>query len=36
MIGLARQQPGFLGVEPARNEVGITVSYWKSLGAIKN
>lgn len=32
----ARQQEGFLGVESARNEVGITVSYWTSLEAIKN
>jgi heme-degrading monooxygenase HmoA len=36
MITLAQQQPGFLGVESARNEVGITVSYWKDLEAIKN
>ncbi|MEO6880266.1 MAG: antibiotic biosynthesis monooxygenase [Mycobacteriaceae bacterium] len=28
MDALARQQPGFLGVESARDEVGITVSYW--------
>ncbi|MES2747286.1 MAG: antibiotic biosynthesis monooxygenase [Bacteroidota bacterium] len=33
---LAKQQPGFLGVESARNEVGITVSYWKDLESIKN
>lgn len=33
---LARQQPGFLGVESAREEIGITVSYWESLDAIKN
>lgn len=25
---LAAQQPGFLGMEAAREEVGITVSYW--------
>ena len=31
---LAKQQEGFLGIETARNEVGITVSYWKSLDAI--
>lgn len=36
MEELARQQPGFLGVESARDEVGITVSYWESLEAIKN
>ncbi|RKR85375.1 heme-degrading monooxygenase HmoA [Mucilaginibacter gracilis] len=36
MAKLASEQEGFLGVESARNEVGITVSYWKSLEAIKN
>lgn len=36
MVELASQQPGFLGVESARdNELGITVSYWDSLEAIK-
>ncbi|MDR2155812.1 MAG: antibiotic biosynthesis monooxygenase [Burkholderiaceae bacterium] len=32
MIELARQQPGFLGVESARGAdgFGITVSYWRS------
>lgn len=34
MEALARQQNGFLGVESARETVGITVSYWKSLEAI--
>ena len=33
---LAKQQPGFLGVESAGNEIGITVSYWESLEAIAN
>ena len=33
---LAKQQPGFLGVKSARNEIGITVSYWESLEAIAN
>lgn len=36
MVELASKQEGFLGVESARNEVGITVSYWKDLTAIKN
>lgn len=36
MEELASKQPGFLGVESAREEVGITVSYWESLDAIKN
>jgi len=35
MVELARQQPGFLGVESAREDVGITVSYWESLEAIR-
>lgn len=36
MMELAQQQPGFLGVESARNEIGITVSYWTDLVSIKN
>jgi heme-degrading monooxygenase HmoA len=36
MAELAKTQPGFLGMESARNETGITVSYWDSLEAIKN
>lgn len=35
MVQLAQQQKGFLGVESARNEIGITVSYWKDLESIK-
>lgn len=35
MVELVKKQPGFLGVESARNEVGITVSYWESLEAIQ-
>ncbi len=35
MVELAEQQDGFLGVESARNELGITVSYWRDLQAIK-
>ena len=34
MEELAKQQDGYLGVESARSEVGITVSYWESLDAI--
>ena len=34
MAESAAKQPGFLGVESAREEVGITVSYWTSLEAI--
>lgn len=36
MMELAHLQEGFLGVESARNEIGITVSYWKTLEDIKN
>ncbi len=36
MIELAEQQPGFLGVESAREDLGITVSYWSDLTSIKN
>ena len=36
MSFLASEQPGYLGVESARENVGITVSYWDSLAAIKN
>ncbi|MHC2834074.1 antibiotic biosynthesis monooxygenase family protein [Bacillus sp. F9_6S_D1_P_5] len=38
MEELAKQQPGFLGVESARDQagLGITISYWKSLEAIEN
>jgi len=35
MVELARQQDGFLGVESARKEIGITVSYWRDLESIK-
>ena len=35
MVELAAQQPGFLGVESAREELGITVSYWSDLDSIK-
>ncbi len=36
MVELAAQQPGFLGAESARNEAGITVSYWQDLASIQN
>lgn len=34
MVSAAARQPGFLGMETAREEVGITVSYWDSLESI--
>ncbi|MGQ8338041.1 antibiotic biosynthesis monooxygenase family protein [Sunxiuqinia sp. A32] len=36
MEELAKQQPGFIGFESAREEIGITVSYWKDQTAIAN
>ena len=46
MVELAHGQPGFLGVESARDShsdqyagagpLGITVSYWESVEAIRN
>jgi len=35
MLELAAQQDGFLGVESAREMIGITVSYWEDLDSIK-
>ncbi|WP_417605886.1 antibiotic biosynthesis monooxygenase family protein [Oceanimonas baumannii] len=36
MVELAVKQSGFLGVESAREGVGITVSYWSDLESIKS
>ncbi|WP_298302080.1 antibiotic biosynthesis monooxygenase [Flavobacterium sp.] len=36
MVELAQLQEGFLGIESARNDIGITVSYWRALEDIKN
>ena len=30
MENLAKQQKGYLGIETARQKIGITVSYWKN------
>lgn len=35
LIELAQKQDGFLGLESARNDIGITVSYWRDLDSIK-
>ena len=35
MLQLASRQPGFLGFEAARQGIGITISYWQTLDAIK-
>lgn len=36
MLELASKQPGYLGIESAKESVGITVSYWSDLESIKN
>jgi heme-degrading monooxygenase HmoA len=36
MLALAAEQPGFLGVESARDGLGITVSYWSDPDAIRH
>ncbi len=36
MLELAQKQNGYLGVESAREDVGITVSYWRDLDALKS
>lgn len=35
MEELAKGQPGYLDFESAREEIGISISYWKDLEAIK-
>jgi len=35
MVDLASKQVGFLGMETARSAIGITVSYWNDLEAIR-
>ena len=35
MEDLAKTQTGFIRIDSARENVGITVSYWESLDAIK-
>ncbi|GHD28230.1 antibiotic biosynthesis monooxygenase family protein [Halioglobus pacificus] len=36
MLTLAAEQPGYLGVESAREGLGITVSYWRDLASIQS
>lgn len=36
MCQMALKEPGCLGFESVRNGLGITISYWDSLEAIKN
>lgn len=35
MNELASKQPGFLGVESARDDIGITISYWVDRSAAR-
>lgn len=35
MVELAKKQDGFIGIESARNDLGITISYWKDLDSIQ-
>lgn len=35
MLNLAAEQPGYLGVEHAREDLGITVSYWADEASIR-
>ena len=36
MFALAKQQKGYLGIESARGEIGVSVTYWETLEDIKN
>ncbi len=36
MVDLAALQPGFLGIESVRDGLGLTVSYWDSVEAIRD
>jgi len=36
MVELARLEDGFLGYESVREELGITVSYWRDLESMKH
>jgi heme-degrading monooxygenase HmoA len=35
MMELAQEQEGFLGVESVRDELGITISYWRDRESIE-
>ena len=36
MYELAQQQKGYLGIESAKGEIGISVTFWETLEDIKN
>jgi heme-degrading monooxygenase HmoA len=31
MFALAKQQPGYLGIESGRGDLGVSVTYWRSI-----
>jgi heme-degrading monooxygenase HmoA len=35
MDELSKRQPGYLGMDSARSEIGITVSYWRDLESVR-
>ena len=35
MVALAKTQKGYLGIDSARSDIGITVSYWETENDIK-
>ena len=35
MEEIAKSMDGFLGTESARNDIGVSVSYWKTMDDIK-
>lgn len=36
MVELVQKQTGFLGMESAQEQVGITISYWENIESIQN
>ncbi|NVJ88197.1 MAG: antibiotic biosynthesis monooxygenase [Flavobacteriaceae bacterium] len=36
MEEIAKEQQGFLGIDSSRTDIGITISYWKTLNDIIN
>ncbi|GMA56660.1 heme-degrading monooxygenase HmoA [Alicyclobacillus sacchari] len=35
LVAKAKTHPGFLGIEMAESDIGIVVSYWESIDAIR-
>jgi heme-degrading monooxygenase HmoA len=36
MVKLGETMPGYLGIDSARAEIGVTVSYWRDLESIRH